>query len=54
MTTLNRSHFIDTASHFLALLDQFGDGGLDPDFDDAHDELERQFAELRMSLPYHN
>ena len=50
MTTLNHSHFTDTTSRFLALLDQFPDDGIDPDFDDSAEELARQFAELRMTF----
>ncbi len=41
------------ALHAMAvLLDQFP-SGVDPDFDDAEEELERQFAELRLTLNHH-
>jgi hypothetical protein len=36
----------------LALVDQFA-GCCDPDFDDGTEELERQFAELRLTLNNH-
>jgi hypothetical protein len=36
----------------VALLDQFP-AGCDPDFDDDSEELERQFAELRLNFPNH-
>ncbi|HUY88246.1 MAG TPA: hypothetical protein VMV10_05905 [Pirellulales bacterium] len=36
-----------------AFLDQFPDGGCDPDFDESTEELERQFAELRLTSHRH-
>jgi hypothetical protein len=53
MLTFNQTHFTDSTSRFLALLDQLPDGGIDPAFDDGAEELERQFAELRMTLDHH-
>ena len=37
-------------TRMLALLDQFP-ANCDPDFDLVTDELEREFAELRLNLP---
>ena len=34
-------HLIDSLEHFI-------DAGIDPAFDNEYDELERQFAELRL------
>ena len=34
------------------LLDPFN-GSVDPDFDDGLEELERQFAELRLAFDHH-
>ena len=51
MTTSHDSHFIDTNSRLVALLDQYP-AGCDPDFDDGVEELERQFAELRLTLQH--
>jgi len=48
MTTHTPSHFADSLSPMLALLDQFP-AGCDPEFDDGNEELERQFAEFRMT-----
>jgi hypothetical protein len=39
--------FIDANSRILALLDQFPEC-CDPDFDAGLEELEREFAELRL------
>lgn len=36
-------------SHLIDAIDQYG-GGCDPDFDTGLGELERQFAEYRMTL----
>lgn len=43
------THVIDTNSRLVALLDQFP-AGCDPDFDTGLEELEREFAELRLQL----
>jgi hypothetical protein len=51
MTTLNHSHSTDILCRTVALLDQFP-ADIDPDFDDGMDELERQFAELRMTFAH--
>lgn len=40
---------ISTNQHLLALLDQFPTN-CDPEFDNDYEELERQFAELRLTL----
>ncbi len=39
----------DSREHLLALLDEFPDC-CDPDFDNETEELERQFAELRLTF----
>jgi hypothetical protein len=40
-------------SRVLTLIDEL-DAGIDPDFDIARDDLEREFAELRLQFPtYH-
>jgi hypothetical protein len=52
MTTFNHSRFTDTIGHLGALLDQFP-AGCDPEFDDGLEELERQFAELRLTFDHH-
>ena len=45
-------HLTSRLAHLTSCLSQF-DGICDPDFDDATEELEREFAELRMMLPKH-
>ena len=40
----------DRLSSLSAALQHFTDAGIDPAFDDGSDELERQFAELRMTI----
>jgi hypothetical protein len=37
------------ATRFAALLDDLS-AGCDADFDAAHDDIEREFAELRLTL----
>jgi hypothetical protein len=51
MHTAHHSHAIDANSRLVALLDQFP-AGCDADFDDGLDELERQFAELRLTFDH--
>ena len=45
---------IETNSTFLSLMAAFEilDGACDPAFDNDLDELERQFAELRLTLDH--
>jgi hypothetical protein len=49
MTTIAHTRFVETASCITAMLDRFP-GGCDPDFDTGLEELEREFAELRLQL----
>jgi hypothetical protein len=45
----DKPHAQDTHSRLMALLDLMP-AGCDPDFDDGREELERQFAEIRLTL----
>jgi hypothetical protein len=49
MTTFN-VHADDGFSHFIATLDRHAEAGIDPAFDADTEELERQFAELRLTF----
>src|SRR3954451_12426359 len=49
MTTVHHSHSLDNLSGLVATLQQYADAGIDPAFDDGLEELERQFAELRLT-----
>jgi hypothetical protein len=49
MTTFNQ-YAIDSISSFIATLDRYAEAGIDPAFDSDVEELERQFAEHRMTL----
>jgi hypothetical protein len=40
----------DSLSSLIAKLDRFAEAGIDPAFDADMDELERQFAELRLTF----
>jgi hypothetical protein len=49
MNTLN--HFASGSfSSLIATLDRYHEAGIDPDFDTGMEELERQFAELRLAF----
>ena len=37
-------------SSFIATLDRYAEAGIDPAFDGDMDELERQFAEFRLTF----
>ena len=51
MNTLN--HFSsDSISNLTAALDAFAEAGIDPAFDAECEELERQFAELRLTFDH--
>jgi len=51
MNTLN--HFAsDSIFHLTASLDAFTEAGIDPAFDAECEELERQFAELRLTFDH--
>jgi hypothetical protein len=43
----------DTFSSLIATLDRFNEAGIDPAFDAEMEEMERQFAELRLTLDQH-
>ncbi len=45
----NLQHAETGTHHLISLLDELS-GGIDPDFDTAYDELDREFAELRLQL----
>ena len=49
MTTLNH-YSADSVLSLTSTLEQFAEAGIDPAFDAECEELERQFAELRLSF----
>ncbi len=49
MTTFNHSA-TDSISDLITTLDRYGEAGIDPAFDTEMEELERQFAELRLTF----
>jgi hypothetical protein len=52
MTTFN--HYAgDQMAGLIATIERFADAGIDPAFDSDLEELEREFAELRLN-PDHN
>jgi hypothetical protein len=51
MKQLHHTQATDAMYAMVGLLDQFATG-VDPDFDDGQEELERQFAELRLSFDH--
>ena len=48
MTTL-QSHTTASAFDLVSVLDRYAEAGIDPAFDAEMEELERQFAELRLT-----
>jgi hypothetical protein len=48
MPTFPHDRF-DSYSNFLATLGDYAEAGIDPAFDAACEELERQFAEIRLT-----
>jgi hypothetical protein len=49
MTMLN--HYAgESLLSLTCALDRFGEAGIDPSFDTDMEELERQFAELRLAI----
>ncbi|GIW86364.1 MAG: hypothetical protein KatS3mg108_0688 [Isosphaeraceae bacterium] len=42
----------DRLSSLTAGLDRYAEAGIDPDFDGELEELERQFAELRLTFDH--
>lgn len=49
MTTFNH-HANDSLFGLIATLDRYTEAGIDPAFDTEMEELERQFAELRLTF----
>jgi hypothetical protein len=51
MTTFN--HYAgDQLPSLIATIDRYADAGIDPAFDADLEEMERQFAELRLTLDH--
>jgi hypothetical protein len=51
MTTFNRTTH-DRFSGLTAALTEYAEAGIDPAFDTEMEELERQFAELRLTTTH--
>lgn len=51
MTTFNHDA-INDISGLIAAIDRYTHAGIDPAFDSDLEELERQFAELRLTLDH--
>jgi hypothetical protein len=51
MTTFNH-YTSDSYSSLIATLDRFAEAGIDPAFDTDMEELERQFAEFRLTFSH--
>jgi hypothetical protein len=51
MTAFNH-YTTDSFSSLIATLDRYAEAGIDPAFDTEMEELERQFAELRITLAH--
>jgi hypothetical protein len=51
MTTFNHCSINDISS-LIATIDRYADAGIDPAFDSDLEELERQFAELRLAIDH--
>ena len=49
MITLHRSRFTGSPSNLIDALNRYHDAGIDPAFDSDMEELERQFAEYRLT-----
>jgi hypothetical protein len=49
MTTLNH-YGLDSISSLTSTLERFAEAGIDPAFDTECEELERQYAELRLTF----
>jgi hypothetical protein len=50
MITLHHSQFTGSPSNLTDSLNRYLDAGIDPAFDSDMEELERQFAEYRLTL----
>jgi hypothetical protein len=51
MTTFNH-YASDSICSLTATLERFAEAGIDPAFDTEMEELERQFAELRVTFDH--
>jgi hypothetical protein len=51
MTTFNH-YATDSMLSLTSTLEQFAEAGIDPAFDADMEELERQFAELRLTFSH--
>ncbi len=51
MTTLNHNASEDISS-LITVIDRYADAGIDPAFDSDFEELERQFAEIRLTFSH--
>lgn len=49
MNIIAHTRFTETTGRIAAILDQFP-AGCDPEFDAGLEEMEREFAELRLQL----
>ena len=49
MITLHHSHFTGSPFGLIDALNRYSDAGIDPAFDSDMEELERQFAEYRVT-----
>jgi len=49
MNTLHHSHFTGSPYSLIDTLNRFIEAGIDPAFDSDMEELERQFAEYRLT-----
>jgi len=49
MNTLHHSHFTGRPSSLIDTLNRYIDAGIDPAFDSDMEELERQFADYRIT-----
>ena len=49
MNTLHHSHVTSSPYSLIEELNRYSDAGIDPAFDSDMEELERQFAEYRLS-----
>lgn len=49
MNTLFHSYVMDSPPLLIDTLSRYAEAGIDPAFDSDMDELERQFAEYRLS-----
>jgi hypothetical protein len=50
---MQTTHDINAAYRLICQLDEL-DAGIDPEFDNAREELEREFAEIRLQLETHH